>query len=213
MASRSSSDHPELSHPYHTDRSRSMTLLESRKEGRFSLRRLLLSSRREGLLPLPEGARLSSSSPPPVLLTLPHMPLEVPHLAHTPNLLPERGDSMWAATPDLSPQPPVTILGLTGTTLHHPQPRLVLTSFGTMSTSHTVPTSPLTVAHLVTEPHPQKATDTLQAGIGMYRTGSSHPSLYQPSRNPSPAPQPPISIPQGTATGRTSRSNTFPNTP
>ncbi len=35
MASHSSSDHPESSHPYHADWSWSMTSLESRREGRF----------------------------------------------------------------------------------------------------------------------------------------------------------------------------------
>ncbi len=201
MASHSSSDHPEPSHPYHADRSQSTTSLESRKEGRFSLKRLLPSSQREGLLLLPEGICLSSSSPPPVLLTLPHMSLELPHPARTPNSQRTLGDSMWAATPDPSPQPPVTILGVTGTPLHHPQPISLPMSFGTMSTSHTVPTSPPIVAHLITEPHLHQATYMPQPGIAPYRTESSHPSLYQPSRNPSPAPQLPISIPQGTATG------------
>ncbi len=61
-------------------------------------------------------------------------------------------------------------------------------------------------AHQLTKPHHHQAMDTL-LGTSPYRTGSSHPSLYQPSRNPSPAPQLPISTPLGTAIGRTSRSS------
>ncbi len=118
---------------------------------------------------------------------------------------------MWATTPDPLPQPPVTILGVTGTLLHHPQPISLPMSFGTTSTFPTVPTSLLIVAHLITEPHPQQATYTPHPGIGPYRTGSSHPSLYQPSRNPSLAPQLPISNPQGIATGRMSRSSVVHN--
>ncbi len=206
MASCSSSDHPELSHPYHANRSRLTTSLE-KKEGRFSLRRLLPSSWREGLLPLPKGAHLSSSSLPPVLLTLPHMSLELPHPAHTPDSQRAPGDLMWAVTPDPSPQPPVTILGVTGTPLHHPQPTLLPMSFGTMSIFHTAPTSLPIADPPITKPHPQQVTSMLLPGIGTYRTGSSHLSLYQPSRNLSPAPQPPIFAHQDTATGRTSRSS------
>ncbi len=185
MASCSSSDHPESSHPYHADWSRSTTSLE-RKEGRFSLRRLLLSSRKEGLLPLPEGAHLSSSSPPPVLPTLPHMSLKLPHLAHTPDSPCASGDSMWAATLDPLPQPPVMILGLTGIPLQHPQPQSLPMSFGTMSISPTAPTSLPTMGPPITEPCHHQATETPAPGICLYRTGSSHLSLYQPSRNPSP---------------------------
>ncbi len=164
MASRSSSDHPESSHPYHANRSRSTTSLESRKEGRFSLRRLLPSSQREGLLPLPEGARLSSSSPPPVLPMLPHMSLELPHPARTPDSPHTPGDSTWATTPDPSPQPPVMILGVTGTPLHHPQPRSIPTSSGITSIFPTAPTSPPTAVPQTTEHHPQQATETLPHG-------------------------------------------------
>ncbi len=202
MASRSSSDHPESSHPYHANQSRSTTSLESKKEGRFSLRRLLPSSQREGLLPLPEGTCLSSL--PPVLLTLPHISLELPHPAHMPNSQSAPGDSMWATTSDPLPPPPVTILGVTGTPLHHPQPLSLPMSFGTMSISPTVPTSPLIAGPPITEPHHHQATSTPLPGIGTYRTRSSHPSLYQPSWNLLPAPQ---------ATGRTSRSSVIPATP
>ncbi len=213
MAFHSSSDHPESSHSYHANRSQSMTSLETRKEGRFSLRRLLPSSQREGLLPLPKGACLSSSSPPPVLLTLPHMSLKLPHPARTPNLLHASWDSTWAATLDPSPQSPVTILGVTGMPLHHPQLISLPMSFGTISTSHTVPTSPPIAAHPITEPHPHQTTYMPRPGTTPYRTGSSHLSLYQPSKNPSPAPQPPISIHQGTATGSMSRSSRIPDAP
>ncbi len=213
MASCSSSDHPESLQPIPHRPILIDNFLREQERGRFSLRRLLLSSQREGLLPLPEGAHLSSSSPPPVLLTLPHMSLELPHPARTPDSLCAPGDSTWAATLDPSPQPPVTILGVTGTPLHHPQPISLPMSFGTISTSHTAPTSLLIVGPLITEPCHHQAISTLVPGISPYRTRSSHPSLYQPSRNPSPAPQPPISNPQGTATGRTSRSSIVHNAP
>ncbi len=107
-----------------------------------------------------------------------------------------------------SPQPPVTILGVTGTPLHHPQPISLPMSFGTTLTFPTAPTSPPTMGPPITKPCHHQATFTQPPGTGPYRTGSSHPSLYQPSRNPSPAPQLPISIHQGTATGRMSRSST-----
>ncbi len=109
---------------------------------------------------------------------------------------------MWAATPDPSPLPPVTILGQIGMSLHHPQLRSM--SFGTTSTFHTAPTSHPIAACPDTEPHPHQVTSTPHPGIGPY---SPHPSLYEQSRNPSPAPPPPISIPQGTATGRMSVSS------
>ncbi len=47
------------------------------------LSRLILPSLRQGLLPLPTGARLSSSSPPPSLLRIPHTPFDLPHPAST----------------------------------------------------------------------------------------------------------------------------------
>ncbi len=143
MASCSSSSHP-LLHPYHDNQSQSTTSLESRKK-RSLLSRLLSSSRREGLLPLPEGAHLSSSSPLLVLLTLSHMSLDLPHPVTMPVLQQtmQAGDSMWAMTPDPSPPlvPTATILGLTETTLQHPQPCLIPLSSETILPFHTVPTS------------------------------------------------------------------------
>ncbi|PBK89732.1 hypothetical protein ARMGADRAFT_1083688 [Armillaria gallica] len=67
MPSHSSSSHPESLHPYHRGRSQSTTSLgqESGKKRKSILSHLLLSSWKEGLLPLPESAHLSSPSPPP----------------------------------------------------------------------------------------------------------------------------------------------------
>ncbi|PBK87583.1 hypothetical protein ARMGADRAFT_1034780 [Armillaria gallica] len=45
------------------------------------------------------------------------------------------GDSVWAVTPDLSPQVPPMIPGLTGTTLHHPQLVSLLMNFETITGS------------------------------------------------------------------------------
>ncbi len=57
MASCSSSDHPESSHPYHTDRSHSVSSAEPRGRRRNIFSRFLPANLRQGLLPLPEGAR------------------------------------------------------------------------------------------------------------------------------------------------------------
>ncbi len=129
MASRSSSDHPESSHPYHTDRSQSTTSLESQGQKRSGLlSHLLPSSWKKGLLPLPEGTSLSSSSPPPSLPRIPHMPLDLPHPASTPITEITAGDLMWAATYESPPLPPMTILGMP--ILQHPQPQSAQASSG-----------------------------------------------------------------------------------
>ncbi len=206
MASRLSSDHPESLHPCHANQSRSTTSLETTSSRRRNfLSRLLPLSRRDGLLPLPEGVCLSSSSPPPtlpVLPQMPRMPLDLPHPASTPDSQLAPGDLMWATTFDPSLLPPSTILGVTGTMLHHPQPRSA--SSGITLTFPTVPTSPLTMAPQDTKHHPKQATGTTWTGDTPY---NPHSSLYT-SRNPLPAPQLPISTHQGAATGRMSWSST-----
>ncbi len=194
MASRSSSDHPESLHPYHADRSRSMTSLESQGQRRTFLSRFLLSSQREGLLPLPEGAHLSSSSPPPCLPRILSMPLSLPHPASKPVTEMMAGDSMWATTFESSPPTiPVTILGTP--TLQHPRPQLAQASSGIISPFHTAPISLLpAMAHLSTKPLPPRQPISNieglpQSGTNPSRPSSAHPSLYEKSRNPSPAPQ------------------------
>ncbi len=141
------------------------------------------------------------------------MSLDLPPPASTPNSQREAGDLRWAMTSDPSPHLPVTILGLTGTPLHHPQPVLLLMSFGTMSTFPTAPISHLIAARLDIEPPPPpvRLHPLHILGLGPYKTESSHLSLYEQSRNPSPAPQLPISTLQGTATGRMSRSSIHPH--
>ncbi len=103
MPSRSSSSHPKSLHPYRNTRSQSTTSLQTTTSTKKKswMSRFILKTRREGLLPLPEGARLSSPSPPPELLTLSHISLELPHLARMPDLPPVSGDSTWAETLDL----------------------------------------------------------------------------------------------------------------
>ncbi len=166
---------------------------------------LLPLSRKEGLLPLPEGARLSSNSPP-LLPRIPHTPLDLPHLASMPITERTAGDLMWAATYEPPPLPPMTILGMP--ILQHPQPQSVQASSGITSLSPTVPTSLLPVmAHPSTKPlcHRQSTSNIKgqeQSGTYPSRTASAHPSLYE-SRNPSPAPQ--RSLPP--TTGQTSRSS------
>ncbi len=120
MASRSSSNHPESSHPYHTDRSHSASSTEPRGRRRNIFTQFLPANLRQGLLPLPEGARLSSSSPPPQLPTITQMPLDLPHPASTPITERMAGDLTWAATYESLPLPPMTILGMP--ILQHPQP-------------------------------------------------------------------------------------------
>ncbi len=195
MVSHSSSDHPESSHPYHTNQSRLTTSLELQSHRRTFLSRFLPSSRREGLLPLPEGARLSSSSPPPLLLRISHTPLDLPHPASMPITEITTGDLTWATTPEpLHPTIPVTILGMS--TLQHPQPRLAQASSGIISPFHTAPTSPpLAMAHPITEPpHQHQSTDRSEglpwSGTNLSRPQSRHLSLYKQLRNLSLAPQP-----------------------
>ncbi len=118
---RSSSDHPESSHPYHGDQSHSASLTEPRGQRRGLFSRFLPSNLRQGLLPLPEGAHLSLSSRPPLLPTIPCTPLDLPHPASTPITERTAGDSTWAMTYESPPLPPVTILGMP--ILQHPQPR------------------------------------------------------------------------------------------
>ncbi len=210
MASCSSSDHPESLHPYHTDRSNSTTSIEScgRRRGGF-LSRFLPSSRKEGLLPLPEGARQSLSSPPPLLPRIPHTPLDLPHQASMPITEGMAEDSTWATTYKSPPLPPVTVLGMP--ILQHPQPQLAQASSGITSPSPTAPTSLLQgMAHLSTEPLPQpqptrSTEEHPMSGINLPRSMSTHSSLYWQLRNPSPAPQP-SQLPRAT-TGRMSSSS------
>ncbi len=102
MASRSSSDHPESSHPYHADRSCSTTSLESQgRSGVGTFGSASTKSRREDLLPL----RLSSSSPPQLLPLTPLQSIHLPHPASMDTTGITAGDSTWAATYE-SPPPP-----------------------------------------------------------------------------------------------------------
>ncbi len=163
---------------------------------------LIPKIQREGLLPLPEGARLSSN--PPELPVMPRMSLELPHPARTPDSPPVSGDSKWAETLDPSPLPPIMILGLTGTLLHHLRPVSLPQTSGTTLTSHTVPTSLLLEqTHPITEPHPQQ-------DIAGHGTSSRYSSLYE-SRHPLPVP-PPTSTPHSEAVGETSGHPSGPRT-
>ncbi len=113
------------------------------------------------------------------------------------------GDSSWAATPDLLPQSPITILGRRGTPLHtalqQPTP---VRRFGTILPFHTVPTSPPCVTDPPsTEPLPHQATYGSSPGTAPSRTQSGHQSLSQsskhPLRNPSLVPPAPSTLPTG----------------
>ncbi len=112
---------------------------------------------------------------------------------------------MWAATSDPLPPPPVMILGSIGS-IQHPRPLLAQTSFGTMLPFHTAPTSLPTTAP--SDMIPQQPSS--RHGTSLYRTQSTHPSLYNQSRNPSPAPQWPISTWKGAVAGETSDPQTVP---
>ncbi len=195
MASRSSSDHPESSHPYHADRSHSTTSLESqgKKQSGGLLSQLLPKSQREGLLPLPEGVSLSSSSPPQLLLLTPLQSIDLPHPANMATTETTVGDLTWAMMYESPPLPPMTILGMP--ILQHRQPQSAQASSGITLPSHLAPTSqhPATV-HLSTEhlppPQPISSIEELcQSGISPYQPMSTHSSLYRQSRNPSPVAQ------------------------
>ncbi len=210
MASRLSSDHPESTHPYHTNRSHSASSTEPQGRRRNLFSRFLPANLRQGLLPLPEGARQSSSSPPLQLPTIIRTPLDLPHPASTPITETTAGDSTWAATYESLPLPPVTILGMP--ILQHPQPRSAPASSGIISPSPSAPTSLLhAMARLSTEPlpqsHPTHSTEEHpMSGIDQSRPGSRHSSLYR-TTSPSPVDQPSRS--QTTAViGQTSSSST-----
>ncbi len=121
------------------------------------------------------------------------MPLELPHPASTPITERTAGDSMWAAMYESLPLPPMIILGMP--ILQHPQPQSAQMSSGTILPFHIVPTSQHpAMALLSTEPlHQHLPTSNIeglpQSGTNLSRPSSAHPSLYEPLRNPSPAPQ------------------------
>ncbi len=192
MASCSSSDHPESSHPYHADQSRLTTSLESQSKKRSGglLARLLLKSWREGLLPLPEGASLSSSSPPRLLPLTPLQSIDLPHPASTDTTGITAGDLTWAVTYESPPLLSMTILGMP--ILQHPQPQSAQASSGTILPFHSAPISqrPATAhpstEHLPHRPAPSSIEELHQSGISPYRPMSAHSSLYHQLRNPSP---------------------------
>ncbi len=99
---------------------------------------------------------------------------------------------------------PATISRIPGFQLQHLQPRLIQATFETTFSSPTVPTSPCELVLLTTEPCPQMTTviPVSITGTNLYKTKSSHSSLYQKSRSPSLDPLPPIDLP-----GKTSMSD------
>ncbi len=137
------------------------------------------------------------------------MPLDLPHLASTPITEITEGDLTWATTYE-SPLPvPMTVLEMP--ILQHPQPQLAQASSGITLLSYTAPTSqPRAPAPPTTEPLPPRQSTSRSEGLPPFginpsTTDSQHQSLYDLSRNPSPAPVP--STPIGAITGRMSRSS------
>ncbi len=122
-------------------------------------------------------------------------------------LLSMQSDSTWATTvgPSLPGVTPATILGIPGFQLQHPQPCLTQATFGTTFSSPTVPTSLWEPVPLITEPLPQTMPTIPVSLVGTtpYRTRSSHLSLYQPLRSPSPDPLNPADPPGETVTDNT----------
>ncbi len=133
--------------------------------------------KKEDLLPLPEGACLSSSSPPPSPLTLPPMSFDLPPPFQMMPKLSTRSDSTWATTagPSLLGVVLTTILRIPEYQLYHPQPQSTQETFGTILPFHTVPTFP-TMKLLPTSPMTMQTPTT---GTNQFRTQSSHLSLYQ----------------------------------
>ncbi|PBL03187.1 hypothetical protein ARMGADRAFT_1021923 [Armillaria gallica] len=82
-----------------------------------------------------------------------------------------------------------------------PQPVSLPMSFGTMSISPSAPTSLPTMSFPATVPPPQPEPGILRHGTSPYKTRSTHPSLYEQLRNPSPAPLPLQSL-QGAVVGK-----------
>ncbi len=202
MPSRSSSSHPESLHPYRDTRSQSTTSLETIGKKSW-VSRLIPKIWREGLLPLPEGTRLSSN--PPELPAMPHMSLELPSPSTYTRFAARVGG--FEVGRDIRPRRPCHQLWYLGWQAPYSTTRSSVSlpqTSGTTSTFHTVPTSLLLEqTHPITEPHPQQD----MPGHG---TSSRHSSLYE-SRHPSPVP-PPTSTPHREAVGETSDHPSGPRT-
>ncbi len=215
MTSCSSHERPSM-HPYCDEQHQSQTSLQSMESRRRSLFSWVMGTfQRENLPPLPEGACLSSSSPRPP--ALPPMLFNPPHLGMRTTLLITRSNSSWATTagPSLPGVTPATVLGIPGFQLQHPQSHSTQATFGTTFSSPTAPTSPQEPVLLTTELLPQTATaiPITITGISLYETRSSHSSLYQKLRSPSPDPPFPTAPPGKTLMSDTSHLPPDPTRP
>ncbi len=139
----------------------------------------------EDLPPLPEGARLSSSSPPPTFPALPHMSFDLPLPFQRTTLLSSAYDMSWAQAIQTTSLPPTTVIslpGMQGYMLHQLQPHSIPATSGITFSFHTVPTFQQEAAPLITEPLPpsQLTTPVLSTGTNLlFRSGSLHQSRNQ----------------------------------
>ncbi len=212
MASRSSSDHPRVNAPLPR---RPIPLDEFNRAVRVGGKLSSVDFSRppcaKGLLPLPEGARQSSSSPPTtVCRRSPIRPLDLPHPVSTPHYrdngrgfdvgrdirvtAPPTHDHTWDADPP-APSAPVSPSEFWDNitiplSAYIPAPRDGSPEHRTPSPSLTLHAAPRSAQCL---------------GIDQPRPGSRHSSLYQ-SRNPLPVAQPSQSQ-MTVATGQTSSSS------
>ncbi len=132
-------------HPYCNKHHQSMMSLETTERRRSIFSRLKPTFHREDLPPLPEGACLSSSSPPPALPALSLMSFDLLPPFQRMTSLSNVYDTSWAQAIQTGPLLPTTVMALvTGTQgfqLHHPQPHSILMTSGITSQFPTVPTS------------------------------------------------------------------------
>ncbi len=183
-----SSHEQQSTHPYHDEWHQSQTSLQSTERQRTLFSWLKSTFRQEDLPPLPEGSHLSSSSPPPALPVLPSISFDLPPLFPMTPLPSTRYNSSWnaiaAAGSCLLSVAPSTILGIEESEmppLHHPCSHTILATSGITLPFPSMPTSPSDAFSV-----PQTIIQVSSSGTSLYRTRSSHPSLYQPLWNQSP---------------------------
>lgn len=181
MTSHSSSSCSLSVHLYHNEWCQSTTSIQTIERWRTVFSQVMGTFKRENLPPLSENAYHSSSSPPPDLPALPPMLFNLPPFFLRTTLLSIQYNSSWAITPGFDAsnrfedtwEPVVT----------PPTPFMV--TLGTILPFRTVLTSQLTPVLLMPGPlfSPQSTIPVSPSGTSSSRTGSSHSSLYQSSKN------------------------------
>ncbi len=137
--------------------------------------------KKEDLPPLPEGACLSSSSPPPALPALLPMSFDPPNPFQRMASPSSMYNMSWVQAIHTIPLPPTTVMSLVintgGQAMFHPQPHLIPTTFGTILPFHTAPISKQEAAPPITEPLPPNQPNTPVSSTGTNpssKSGSPH---------------------------------------